>query len=288
MAKRTKVERTPQAPAGLLISREAATTQINEQVRRGQALLQRPVNSHEELGRCKNEYYSWTEYNAEMLRRIFTTEEYSEQYSASLGIYVARETTLREDIQEFRGDVDNKCRRLESIRDRLPLIEEPAQAVAATPKNSLAVPRSTRKVFIVHGHDEALKQEIARFVDKLKLEAVILAEQVNQGRTIIEKFEAHAEEVAFALVLLTPDDVGASASAPDALKPRARQNVILELGYFIGKLGRERVCALHKGNVELPSDIHGVIYTPVSGHWRLDVAREMKTAGLSVDLNDAF
>jgi predicted nucleotide-binding protein len=288
MAKRTKVERTPQAPAKLLILREAATAQINEQVQRGQALLQQPVNSHEELGRRKNEYYSWIEYNTEMLRRMFTTEEYSEQYSASFGIYVARETTLREDIQEFRSDVNDRCRRLESIRDRLQLIDEPAPDGAATLKNTPAVPRSTRKVFIVHGHDEALKQEVARFLDKLKLEAIILAEQVSQGRTIIEKFEAHAEEVAFALVLLTPDDLGASASAPDALKPRARQNVILELGYFIGKLGRVRVCALHKGNVELPSDIHGVIYTPVSGHWRLDVAREMKTAGLPVDLNDAF
>ena len=114
----------------------------------------------------------------------------------------------------------------------------------------------SRKIFLVHGHDQAVTSIVARFLEKLKLEAVILHEQPNEGQTIIEKFERHAD-VGFAVVLLTPDDMGGIAPGSN-LQPRARQNVILELGYFIGKLGRPRVCALYVTGVELPSDLHGV------------------------------
>jgi predicted nucleotide-binding protein len=100
-----------------------------------------------------------------------------------------------------------------------------------------------------------MKESVARFLEKLDLRPIILHEQPNKGRTVIEKFEAHSD-VGFAVVLLTPDDVGGLASSPDKLSRRARQNVILELGYFIGKLGRAKVCALYKEGVEIPSDIH--------------------------------
>ena len=107
------------------------------------------------------------------------------------------------------------------------------------------------------------------------------------GRTIIEKLEGHSS-VGFAVVLLTPDDVGRSAET-EHLRPRARQNVILELGFFCGTLGRSHVCALHKGDLELPSDFEGVIYVRFDDGdaWRLSLARELKAAGLPVDLNEA-
>jgi predicted nucleotide-binding protein len=145
---------------------------------------------------------------------------------------------------------------------------------------------SSRTVFVVHGHDEAVKQSVARFVEKLDLLPVILHEQPNKGRTVIEKFEAHSE-VGFAVVLLTPDDVGSVASAPGKSQPRARQNVILELGYFIGKLSRARVCALYVEGVELPSDIHGVVYVRYDdgGAWRIGLAKEINAAGIAVDMN---
>jgi predicted nucleotide-binding protein len=131
-----------------------------------------------------------------------------------------------------------------------------------------------------------VKESVARFLEKLGLTPVILHEQPNAGKTVIEKFEAHSD-VGFAVVLLTPDDLGGSASSPDKLNHRARQNVILELGYFIGKLGRAKVCALHKGGVEIPSDIHGVLYVPydAGNGWRLSLASEIKAAGIAVDLN---
>lgn len=144
----------------------------------------------------------------------------------------------------------------------------------------------SNRVFIVHGHDEAAKESVARVIERLGFEPIILQERTNEGRTIIEKFEDYAD-VAFAIVLLTPDDVGAVKTAPQALQGRARQNVILELGYFIAKLGRRHVCALHKGNVELPSDILGVVWTPMdSGNaWKTELAKEMRAAGLPIDLN---
>jgi predicted nucleotide-binding protein len=153
---------------------------------------------------------------------------------------------------------------------------------------TMAVPTESRKIFLVHGHDEAVKQSVARFLEKLNLEVIILHEQPNKGRTVIEKFEQHSD-VGFAVVLMTPDDIGGLASDLSKTQTRARQNVILELGYFFGKLGRERVCAVHTGGVELPSDIHGILYIPfdAGGGWRLTLAKEIKAAGIDVDLNHA-
>lgn len=145
-----------------------------------------------------------------------------------------------------------------------------------------------RRVFIVHGRDEVLREKVARFIEHLQLQAIILNEQPAAGLTLIEKFEQHSK-VGFVIVLLTPDDVGGLRKEPAELKPRARQNVLFELGYFVGKLGRRKVCALYQGDVELPSDYHGVEYLPAQtdGDWHLALARTLKHAGLEVDLNRA-
>lgn len=145
---------------------------------------------------------------------------------------------------------------------------------------------ATRRVFIVHGHDDGLKEAVARYLSKLQLSPVVLHEQPNQGKTIIEKFEHHAD-VDFAVVLLTPDDIGHPSNRQDLARPRARQNVVLELGFFMGTLGRHRVCVLHAGDLELPSDYSGVLYLPLDagGAWRFLLAKEMKASGMQIDLN---
>ena len=146
---------------------------------------------------------------------------------------------------------------------------------------------NTNEVFVIHGRDEGTRAMVARFLEQLNLKPVILDEQSNQGLTIIEKFERHAQ-VGFAVALLTPDDVGALQDSRDDLKPRARQNVVFELGYFFGQLGRERVCALMKGNVEIPSDYSGVVYIPLDdGGWKMKLIEELKKAGFDVDTNKA-
>lgn len=140
---------------------------------------------------------------------------------------------------------------------------------------------------MIHGHHEESKQSVAPLIEKLHLKAIILDEQTGASKTLIEKFEHHAD-VAFAVVLLTPDDVGASKNELDKLKSRARQNAVLELGFFIGTLGRLKVAIVYEPSVELPSDISGLL--PIeydkSGGWMLRLAREMKAAGLEVNLNE--
>jgi predicted nucleotide-binding protein len=139
---------------------------------------------------------------------------------------------------------------------------------------------------VVHGHDEAALQGVARFLEQLGLEAIVLREQPDQGRATIEKFEDYAGQVGFAVVLLTPDDIAGAQSFPGSAT-RARQNVIFELGYFGGKLGRGRSCLLRKGDVEIPSDLYGVIYTDLdaAGGWKIKLVQELKAAGLDFDAN---
>lgn len=171
---------------------------------------------------------------------------------------------------------------IEGLQERLSEME-PSQGTEA-PRASRAVEQSNR-VFIVHGQEGEPKQAVARFLEGLDLEAVILEEQPNRGNTIIEKFETYSD-VGFAVVLLTPDDVGRAKTDAD-LKPRARQNVILELGFFVGKLGRDRVCALKMDEVEVPSDISGVVYVAYdrAGGWKTKLGLELQEAGYEIDWN---
>lgn len=148
--------------------------------------------------------------------------------------------------------------------------------------------QTNNNIFVVHGHDHGRLQTVARFLEKLKLAPVILHEQPNSGNTLIEKFEINAD-VSYAVVLLTPDDVGAAVLNKDKLQSRARQNVILELGYFIGKLGRKRTVALVSQGVEIPSDYSGIVYISFDGdEWKMNLARELRNAGFTIDMNDVI
>lgn len=143
------------------------------------------------------------------------------------------------------------------------------------------------KVFIVHGHDETAKLDMARTLEQAGFETIILHEQPDAGRTIIEKFENYAD-VSFAVILYTECDLGRDKKTPaGSEKYRARQNVVFEHGFFIGKLGRDHVCAFVKGDVETPGDLSGVLYVPMdsSGAWKMDLAKNMKAVGLPVDMN---
>jgi hypothetical protein len=165
-------------------------------------------------------------------------------------------------------------------RPVVPFLREFAMPLPPKPENS-------KKVFIVHGRDDALKNGVARFLSRLGLQPVILHEEANKGRTIIEKFIDHSD-VGFAVVLLTADDRGGLASAyAEKYRFRARQNVILELGFFLGKLGRHRVAAIYEQDVEMPSDYTGVLFLPYddSGVWQFALAKEIRAAGVKIDLN---
>ncbi|WP_340052224.1 nucleotide-binding protein [Pseudomonas proteolytica] len=142
---------------------------------------------------------------------------------------------------------------------------------------------NSKRIFIVHGHDDGPRETAARFLEKIGFEPIILHEQANRGRTIIEKIEAN-RDVGFAVVLLTPDDEGCVRGAEP--EPRARQNVLLELGYFLGYLGRDKVCALKKGSLEIPSDFAGVVWTSMdSDGWKQALSLELQDAGYKIDWN---
>jgi predicted nucleotide-binding protein len=145
------------------------------------------------------------------------------------------------------------------------------------------------EVFIVHGHDEKLLNEIARFLQILEIIPIILFEKASRGKTIIEKLESHSS-VSYAIVLFTPDDLGKCKKEESQLLPRARQNVVLELGYFLGKIGRENVTVLYDESVELPSDYRGVEYIKIDkeGAWKLKLLKELKASGFQIDMNKAI
>ncbi|HKC82290.1 MAG TPA: nucleotide-binding protein [Gemmatimonadaceae bacterium] len=176
---------------------------------------------------------------------------------------------------------------LKAIDSRLAALEH---RLAQSESSETTEPQFSRRVFIVHGHDGVLKNELARLLEKLDFVPIILHEQPDRGQTIIQKLGREMTDVGFAFVVLTPDDIGAVATEPTALRPRARQNVVFEHGLFAGRFSHSRVCAVRRGDVEIPSDLHGVVYktVPVGGgisSIAIDVANELKAAGYVVDAN---
>lgn len=139
------------------------------------------------------------------------------------------------------------------------------------------------KVFIIHGKNNELKREVQLLLERIGIDGIVLHERANKGRTIIDKLIEEAEPAIYAIAILTPDDVVDSAF-------RARQNVYLEAGYFLGKLGKSRVLLLKLGSIEIPSDLQGILYTEVddivNGYWKSKVVKELISAGFNVDMSE--
>ena len=149
---------------------------------------------------------------------------------------------------------------------------------------------NNNQIFLVHGHDNEAKQTMARFLEKSGFEVIILHEQPDEGLTIIEKIEAYSN-VGFAVVLYTECNLGRDKNdTVENEKYRARQNVVFEHGFLIGKLGRSNVCAIVKGDVQTPGDISGVIYTSMDAGeaWKVKLMKNLKASGMNVDMNNVF
>lgn len=242
------------------------------------------------------EFEKWRRDTRVAIKHIFGDEEHVKEFSnAGFWSPIFHSYVMGERSHHLDG-LNSAVALLESMVEEIenywPDDEKiaPLTNVLETNGNSSTEESARRSVFIVHGRDEGAKNAAARFLEKLDLQPVILDEQANRGQTIIEKFESHSD-VGFAIVLLTPDDEGALRGDEKSGRHRARQNVIFELGFFIGRLGRKRVCALTKGSsMEIPSDYSGVVYIPLddSGAWRYHLVKELKSAGLDVDANRAL
>lgn len=176
-------------------------------------------------------------------------------------------------ISILQGEVD-------ALKETLQFSDASVTVLAIAGRDTAPVELS-EEIFIVHGRDEAAKEAVARVIQNAGLKPVILHEQPNGGKTIIEKFEKHGSAVGFAVVIATPDDVGGFATDPSDRKPRARQNVIGEMFWFAGRLGRDKVCALVKGTIDMPTDFAGVVYTPMDDHggWKGKLLQELNAAG---------
>lgn len=286
---RKKASPIEKAPDALIVDKASFTAKIIERTQIGIELRDRSVTNEAELEKNNSDFYKWNDYNSEYLKQSFNNEEnqYKYQYDR-VNSYVGMLTNDRtpsEKLRRLKEYITNKVDFLEKLLDKVELLKsEVEQPVHIKAPTSLSH-KDNQNIFIVHGHNTTAQLSVARTLDKLGLNPIILHEQPNAGKTIIEKFESNSN-VGFAIILLTDDDEGKLRTDVD-LKTRARQNVVLELGYFIGKLGRERVLPLHSEGVELPSDIHGLLYVPLdkAETWKFAVVKELKAAGYSVDAN---
>lgn len=276
----------------LAVERSVAQERIERAIAESEKLLEAATNIEnsmsptvEDLDKWQKERERWDARNRESLRHSFEGPAWADEFNkaATGAIFRVMNQTEWETFTYAREAVGRAANTLQSFLERLEYVGDAADSTiqTATPVDSSGGSR----VFIVHGHDHELRDAVSKLVRDLGLNPTVLDEQVGAAKTIIEKFEENATDAGFAIVLMTADDVGYSKGdkAPDAAN-RARQNVVLELGYFIGKLGRDRVVALKAADVEIPSDIHGVSYIPANPGWELRVAKELKAAGLPVNL----
>lgn len=286
MVKKGSSSIQPSYPIELVVNRDNAKAKLSDRIQKGRELKELTINSAQSFDQTQKKYYKWTAFNKELLKRLFSTEELSDEYSrySGVGFVTMREPSLGESIHDLHKGIDEKIHRIDSIIERLELIPVKS-SVEETIKDSNNYKRDKSKVFVVHGHDELIKIDVARFIEKLGFEPIILHEQASSSKTIIEKIEAYSE-VGFGIVLYTPCDVGGKNTDPAKLQGRARQNVVFEHGYLIGKLGRQNVCQLVKGDVETPTDISGIVYIQFdSVNWQIDLAKELRRSGYEVDMN---
>lgn len=290
MARRKAPAPEPKAKLELATARNEAEQKITGRIAKGREIRETPINSSQELDAADKSYGKWNDFNVELLKRLFTNEELSEEYDQWAGSMVMStgEKYLGEKVSDFHEEIEEKIHRLESMVERLELIPESASSPqhASKPAPTKKIDRS--KIFIVHGHDDSAKLEVARFIEKIGFEPIILHEQASGSKTIIEKIEAYSD-VGFGVVIYTPCDIGGKNIDPPDLSGRARQNVVFEHGFLIGKLGRSKVCPLVKGKVEIPNDISGIVYTPMdSSNWQIELAKELRAADYPVDMNNVI
>ena len=330
MAKRkSTIWRNPPVP-NLIIPRAEAESKIYYRVTLGNKLLGLSIHDKNDLEAAKAQRKKWNDYNEKLLRRLFDSEVVLEDYNrSSMYDTHIKKSSWGQKISSFYKGISNKIEALESIIKRLKFIPEkvrisetqerddpgisdavfvvhgdndeanesitenlgliPEKIINSEPQEKYE-PGISDTVFVVHGEDDEAKISVATFIEKLGLKAVVLHEQPNAGQTIIEKFERDAAISGYAVVILSSDYIGASKEDTDGAKLRAIQNVMLELGYFCGALGRRRVSVLAKEGVNVPSDFLGVACTLFDprGDWQLSLARDMKSAGISFDANRIF
>jgi predicted nucleotide-binding protein len=275
----------------LIISKNKLVEKLDERILIGIELFNRAINTDAEFSKSKQEYSDWNDYNSEFLKQSFnvSNNEYKVDYDNSgkfIGLYDQDHSPAKK-LQNFKQRIVGKVDILKKLKAKSELLKSNYIEETIDFKKNDVTMINKKEVFIVHGHDEAAKTKTARFIEKLGLKPIILHEQASGSRTVIEKIEAYSN-VGFGIVLYTACDLGAKAEDNPNFKSRARQNVVFEHGFLIGKIGRENVCALIKDEIEIPNDISGLVYVKMDSEdaWHFKIAKELKNSGYNVDLND--
>jgi predicted nucleotide-binding protein len=254
-----------------------------DQANEGFALIRRRINSDSQLDTLWNAYADWSDFNEELLRTSYVSKAPLKGYRSLIPEEMPGHFLLDTGVENLRSQIAEETAYLEKMETQLRLLPDSTGAVTPTPPSGPHPTIVGKRVFLVHGHDDGARETVARYLERhLGLDVVILHEQPNQSRTLIEKLETFST-VDYAIVLMTPDDTAMGRNG--VLEARARQNVILELGFFCGKLGRGRVCLLYAEGVTPPSDYDGIAYTKldIGGGWKLGLAKELKSAGIPID-----
>ncbi len=287
MAKRTTNTIQVKEPTHLIKPKSIFKKEIEERIQKGEEILKMNLQTIEDFKTIKSEFSAWNDYNLELLKQSFNEpyNEYRKSYDneGSWGAFgLGGPSSVAEEVKEFIDKFNSKINNLKKLAQKTELLKSSEPEV--TTKQNVKSERNMSQIFIVHGHDDLVKVEAARFIEKLGFEPIILHEQASSGKTIIEKIEQYSN-VGLGIVLYTPCDIGAKKGEETNLRNRARQNIVFEHGYLIGKIGRNNVSALVKGEVETPNDISGVVYISMEREWKLDLAKELRNSGYNVDMN---
>ncbi|MGJ0338251.1 TIR domain-containing protein [Aliarcobacter cryaerophilus] len=231
-----------------------------------------------------DDFYKWRIRSERYINDIFKDNIHYEKLSKvrflHLGLMFGNRVSRNEEIEEFESGKKWAISILETFYEEVE--EWKDEIIEVTIPKQIYSANNSNKVFIVHGHDELIITQVLELLRKLGLEPIILKDEANNGDTIIEKIERLSSEVGFGIVLYTACDIGGKDI--DSLKPRARQNVVLEHGYLMARIGRKNTMALIKDKVEIPSDISGLLYTPIDEHknWQYKLVDELKASGYDV------
>lgn len=262
---------------------------LDEARREGQRLLE--ARLQEDLIEFRERYLTWERRTIAVLDAGFrstglmTTSPKDEFTGTTVSLWdlkVSMTVIPRDRLPEVMEDIREKIRVLQAVHEQLDICDGPSIAT------EMLSPSDTAPIFLVYGRGKERHEIVRRFLQKTTDRSVIvLAEQPDHGRYLLEKLLSNGQEVGFVVLLLTPDDAG-GLSGEDP-RPRARQNVVFELGFFIALLGRDRVAALNDPSVELPTAVSGVTYIPLQGDsWQIELARDLKAAGIAVSRDPAL
>lgn len=303
------MQQTVTQKAILVLSKEEFSQKITERIEEGKKLLAKevpfqklpqesyygysvrramlPIELSEVQQKFISEFHKWTDYNCELLKQAFdiANNEYQSRYVGCGQVMVmsANEDLIKIYKEELRDKIDY----LDSLHDKIDLL--PCSFV--TSQDALkkrTVTKYSKKVFIVHGHDANLRSKVELFVREVGFEPIVLFKQPNMGETIIQKLQREASDVVYSIILYTPCDLGKDKEKKDeCMQPIAIQNVVFEHGYMCALLGMKNVCALVDDNVEIPGDLSGVLFVTVDDEdmWRIRIAKEMKAAGLKINMD---